>query len=232
MPSRHLDAHASRASPGTAAAGAVDADLARCLALMLDEIDYGALLVGAAGRVRLMNHAARQALEAHHPLQVVDGELRARSRADGAGLQAALEAASLRAVRQLLLLGHGDRRASIAIVPLGAHALEDQPATMLLLSRRRVCEVLSVQGFARNRGLTPTESRVLEMLCGGEPPAQIASALEVRISTVRSHLAGIREKTGAHSIRALVRMVAVLPPMVPSLRPGIGLLLEELPGSR
>ena len=38
--------------------------------LMLDEIDYGMLLVGRAmARVMYLNHAARLALDARHPLQ-------------------------------------------------------------------------------------------------------------------------------------------------------------------
>lgn len=204
----------------------VDATLAACLALMLDEIDYGLMLLDADGRVRLANHVARVELDASHPLELVDGLLRTRSRTDAPELATALQGA-LRGARQLLLLGEGEKRIGVAVVPLGARALEGGPATMLLLGRRRVVQNLSVQFFARSRRLTPAETRVLQALCAGVPPARIADELGVRISTIRTQIGGIREKTGARSIRALVRMVAVLPPMVPALRAPFGLWLAN-----
>ena len=205
---------------------AVDSSLAACLALMLDEVDYGLLLLDATGRVRVVNHAARMELDASHPLQLADGQLRTRSRHDAPELATALQGA-LRGVRHLLLVGEGDSRIGVAVVPLGARALDGAPGTMLLLGRRRVVQNLSVQFFARSRRLTPAETRVLQALCAGVPPAKIADELGVRISTIRTQIGGIREKTGARSIRALVRMVAVLPPMVPALRSPFGLLSAD-----
>jgi DNA-binding CsgD family transcriptional regulator len=40
----------------------------------------------------------------------------------------------------------------------------------------------------------------------------------VAISTVRTQIGNLRLKTGAQSIRALVRQVAVLPPLMCALR--------------
>jgi DNA-binding CsgD family transcriptional regulator len=50
------------------------------------------------------------------------------------------------------------------------------------------------------------------------PPGEIASELGVAISTVRTQIGNLRLKTGAQSIRALVRQVAVLPPLMGALR--------------
>ena len=82
------------------------------------------------------------------------------------------------------------------------------------------------------RGLTPTETRVLELLCSGVPPARIAELQGVRISTIRTQIGGIRTKTGGRSIRDVVNMVALLPPMVPVLWPVGGVLPEERVESR
>lgn len=205
-----------------------EADLARCLALMLDEVDYGLMLLDHAGSVRLLNHAARLELDARHPLQIEAGQLRARRSADTDALLDAVEDAAQRAMRKLLMLGEAENRVSVAVLPLGGDVLDGGAATMLLLGRRRVCENLSAQGFARQRRLTPAETRVLEGLCAGKQPTQIAQDLGVRISTVRTQIGGIREKTGARSIREVVRMVAVLPPMVPALRESLGDLLDGM----
>jgi DNA-binding CsgD family transcriptional regulator len=89
---------------------------------------------------------------------------------------------------------------------------------LVVLSKHSVCESLSIQGFARSYRLTSAETRVLVELCNGVPPIQVAEKLGVAISTVRSQIGSIRQKTGALSIRALVRQVAVLPPVKGTLR--------------
>jgi DNA-binding CsgD family transcriptional regulator len=90
--------------------------------------------------------------------------------------------------------------------------------TLLLMGKRTVCERLSVQWFARTHALTPTETRVLEALCEGDDPREVAARHAVGMATVRSQIRSIRLKTGAESIRELVRRVAVLPPMRSALR--------------
>ncbi len=195
-----------------------DAGLARCLALMLDEIDHGLLLLAAQDSVRLLNHRARCELDAQHPLQLQGGRIRARLPLDQLALMDALLAAGQRGTRRLLTLGDKGQCVSVAVVPLPPDALDGGPATMLLLGKRMVGEELAVQAFARSHRLTPAEARVLGLLCAGVQPAEVAQRQSVRLSTVRTQIGCLREKTGARSIRALVRMVAMLPPMVPALR--------------
>lgn len=206
---------AQPAQPGTTTRTA-DAGWARCLALMLDEVAYGVLLLDQQGTARLLNRSARQELDEQHPLRLVAGQVQARTRADSVALAAALVATQRHGQRELVTLGEGGARVSVALLPLGADALDGGTATMLLLGKRQVGESLSVLGFARGHALTPAETRVLGALCAGVPPAKIAEQQGVRISTVRTQIGGLRDKTGARSIRALVRMVAVLPPMAPT----------------
>ncbi|MCY7315781.1 MAG: helix-turn-helix transcriptional regulator [Rubrivivax sp.] len=202
------------------------------LAGMLDEIDYGMLLVGADVQVLYLNHAARLEMDGEHPLQAGHG-LHARRHEDAAPLAEAL-AAARRGLRRLLTLGAGAQRVSVSVVPLaapstaaggasaGARATDAEPTTLLVLGKRRVCEQLSVRGFARSLKLTPAETRVLELLCAGVRPTQVAQQQGVAVSTVRTQIGSIRAKTGAASISELVRQVAVLPPLVGALRLGLG----------
>ncbi|MDE2082332.1 MAG: helix-turn-helix transcriptional regulator [Burkholderiales bacterium] len=184
---------------------------------MLDEIDYGMLLVSADGRLVFLNHAARLDCDEQHPLQLDDHALRARNAQDVAPLHDALAAAQ-RGLRRLLTLGEGAQRVSVSVVPLPASEGLDGPLTLLMLGKRAVCAQLSVHGYARSVGLTPTETRVLEMLCAGLRPTEIAQRQGVAISTVRTQIGSIRAKTGTTSIRDLARQVAVLPPLVGALR--------------
>jgi DNA-binding CsgD family transcriptional regulator len=187
---------------------------ARWLSLMLDEIDYGMLLLDDNAQVLHANHAARAELDAGHPLQLMGRHLRARHAQDVSRLHDALCGAASRGLRRLLALGEGDSRANVAVVPLG------NQATLVVLSKRHLSERISVQCFATQNGLTPAETRVLEGLCNGLEPREIAELYAVGLATVRTQIGSIRSKTGAENIRALVRQVAVLPPMVSSLRKG------------
>jgi DNA-binding CsgD family transcriptional regulator len=188
---------------------------------MLDEIDYGMLLVTGDGQVLYLNHTARLELDSDHPLQLMGHSLRAHRPQDVAPLYDALASAQ-RGLRRLLTLGEGETRTSVSVVPLppgrGQRLDDHAPATLLVLGKREVCASLSVQGYARSMNLTPAETRVLERLCAGVRPSAIAVEQAVAVSTIRTQIGSIRAKTGASSISELVRQVAVLPPVVGALR--------------
>lgn len=191
------------------------------LARMLDEIDYGMLLLADESTVLHANHVARRELDAEHPLQLLGTQLRVRHAADLAPLRSALADATRRGLRRLVTLGAGPQRVTLAVVPLAAAGVGDAAAeahALLVFGKRRVCPDLSAHWFARDHGLTPAEARVLAALCEGLAPGAIAAAQGVAMSTVRSQIGAIRSKTGTASIRDLVRRVAVLPPLVTALR--------------
>ena len=188
------------------------------LAATLDEVDYGMLLLADTHHVVHANHAARLELDGDHPLQLLGRELRARCSQDVAALHTALQNAQQRGLRKLLTLGEGLRRVSVSVVPIGIEQAAGEATALLMMGKRQVCESLSVQGFARGHRLTPAETRVLLALCQGVPPTDVAAELGVGIATVRTQIGSIRQKTGAESIRDLVRQVAVLPPLMGVLR--------------
>lgn len=190
---------------------------ARCLALALDEIDYGLLLVTDGSQVQHANHTARAELDDSHPLQLLGRELRARQPQDVVRLHEALSGAQ-RGLRKLVTLGESPQQVTIAVVPLPREPQDINHATLLVLGKRQVCGQLAVQWFARVHGLTPAETRVLESLCNGLEPREVAQLNHVGLATVRTQIGSIRAKTGADSIRSLVRQVSVLPPMVSTLR--------------
>jgi DNA-binding CsgD family transcriptional regulator len=190
----------------------------RWMAAMLDEVDYGMLLLSGEDQILHVNHAGRAELDASHPLQLVGRQVRARCSQDVAPLACALRAATQRGLRKLLSMGEGDHRASVSVVPLAVPDDGSGPVTLLMLGKRQACEGLSVQGFASSHGLTLAETRVLAGLCNGQPPTEIAAQVGVKIATVRTQIGTIRMKTGAPSIRALIQQVAVLPPMMGALR--------------
>jgi len=189
--------------------------LDECLAHMLNQIDYGMLLVDVSLHVHYANGAARRMLVEGHPLQHAGGRLEARRERDATRLRKAIDEASRRRLRTFLDCGEPEERASVAVVPAppgGTHVL-----AILVLGKSAVCEGLTAQWFARNHGLTAAETQVLELLSAGRKPAEIARLNEVAISTVRTQVFNIRAKTGTRSVSALVREVATLPPLVNAL---------------
>jgi DNA-binding CsgD family transcriptional regulator len=189
------------------------------LAMMLDEIDYGMLLLSDESNVLHANHVAKSELDASHPLQLLGRQLRVRQTTDLAPLRSAIADATQRGLRRLVALGSGAQRITLAVVPLRGSVGED-PLTLLVFGKRCMCSALTSHWFARDHGLTPAETRILAALCEGRAPGSIAASQGVALSTVRSQIGSIRTKTGSESIRALVRQVAVLPPLVSALRVG------------
>lgn len=192
--------------------GAIDAPLSRLLALALDEVDYGVVLLRVDAQVLHMNHQARRRIEAGCALQLVGSHLCASGPRLAAAFGEALRAAAQRGLRRLVDVGCGDVPQHVAVVPV------EPDVAAVLLGKTRVCEDLAIQHFARTHDLTPAETRVLAALGAGAAPADIALEQGVKLSTVRTQIGAIREKTGAASITALVRLVAALPPMVSALR--------------
>jgi DNA-binding CsgD family transcriptional regulator len=189
------------------------APIGKWLAASLDEIDYGVVLLRDATTVAHANHVARAELAGDHPLQLAGPILRARSGKDAAALREAISAATARGMRRMLTLGQPPRQLTVSVVPVTTYAPDDQPVTLLVLEKRQVCGQLSVLGFARCYGLTSAETAVLQALCDGLDPMEIARNNGVAVCTVRSQIGSLRAKTGAGSIRELLSRIAALPPL-------------------
>ncbi len=186
---------------------------------VMDEIDYGVLVIDAQGRLRHANHLARHELASHRLVMSQGGMLLGVNTELSEQIQQALEL-SLRGQRRLLLLKNEAKtqHLSLAFVPL-THPLEnDAPTVLVLLQRQNACENVSVRMFARAQNLSPSEEAVMMALCRGLSIPEIAQENGVAQSTVRSQIKALREKTGSASIRHLLQRINSLPPMVSALR--------------
>ena len=184
---------------------------------LLDEIDYGILVLGAQRKVVYCNQAALAHFKTISLLRVVGGELMASSARDAAALGAAVWAASAQGLRRMVLLGAVHDGLALAVVPGPRYPDTLGNRVLVMLPRRRLCQPLSTHGFARDHRLSATESQVLQLLCDGLGPAEIAGELGVAISTVRTHVVSIRGKTEVASVAELMQRVARLPPICSAL---------------
>lgn len=181
----------------------------------LDELDYGLLIVDARGHLVQANQMGHHHCTAAHGSCLLQGQqLHTRCSTEDAVLQRALALAAA-GRRSLIKLGEGPHTETVAVVPLGSpQGGRADAAILLVFGKRQVCEALSVEHFARVHNLTHAEGMVLTALCHGDEPSAIARQFGVAVSTVRTQIASVRQKTQATSIRDLVRQVAMLPPIV------------------
>jgi DNA-binding CsgD family transcriptional regulator len=172
----------------------------------LDALAVPMLLVDAQLVLHAWNAAAMTALRSGGGLQVRDGRLRAR-RGVGAGadLKGAIQAALADGQRRMVALGGTLQVAAVA-------PLADAPARVLVLLSAPP-EPSLFHEFAALHGLTRAETRVLDALWSCTGAELIAARLGIGADTVHDHLAAIRRKTGAPDTHALLRRLALLPPL-------------------
>jgi DNA-binding CsgD family transcriptional regulator len=199
------------------------------LAAVLNEVDYGLSVVDAGTRQLLYANApAAQLLHAESAqpcgLMTQDGTLCTRAGVPSRPLEQALERARMR-LRGLFSLAYEGSKTTLAFMPMqprgGSPLLElglrdaDTPTAacpvLLVFAKPRLCDATTITLFAREHNLSCVEGQVLAQLCQGLRPNDIAERHRVQVSTVRTQMRSIRQKTGASNLRELVKEVAMLP---------------------
>ncbi len=208
----------------------------------LDHVDYGMAVVNAdTHELVFANAHALRALQpagsCASGLCVSQGRLHTRQAADAVQLDVALAKTRDR-VRGLLRLTHHTKPQdssanaapdqTVAVMPLSGFRATDRSApidisasvvrrtpnyALLVFSKEQLCDTTTVTLFARERGLTSAEGQVLAQVCKGLRASQIATHHGVQVSTVRTQLRSIRQKTASDSVRELIEKVSVLPPL-------------------
>ena len=180
------------------------------MALLLDELAYGCLLISFNGSLLEANLVGKDELAKRVPLRLEDGFVRAYFRRDAALLHQSLRAAEA-GRKTLLTLGAGNEPSlSIAVIPSCA---DGEGWAALVLSRASVCDPLMLCLFARNHHITGTEEKVLALLSQGRSAPEIAAEMGVAVSTIRTHIQSACAKANRKGIRNLLAQLATLPPL-------------------
>jgi DNA-binding CsgD family transcriptional regulator len=190
-----------------------------CFSDVLDGLSSGMILVDASGRIVHTNNAGNAILDAADFLRAVCGRLVASDLAINAALREILVAANAGDVAlgtkgiALPLTAHDGERYVAHVLPLTSGARRDAGlaynAVAALFIRKAALEPFSPpEVIGEMYKLTPTELRVLLAIVdiGGVP--EVAAALGVAVTTVKTHLSRLFEKTGVARQADLVKLVA------------------------
>ncbi len=190
-----------------------------CFSDILDGLSAGMILVDANGRIVHANAAGNAILEAADFLRAVCGRLVAGDASINAALREILLASgagdSVLGARgiALPLTTHDGERYVAHVLPLTSGsrrvACLAYNAVAALFIRRATLEAFAPPAvIGEMYKLTPTELRVLLAIVdvGGVP--EVAAALGVAVTTIKTHLSRLFEKTGVARQADLVKLVA------------------------
>ena len=206
-----------------ALAGGVDPfALSGILAAMLDEIDYGLVVLDHEATILLANQLARDELARGTWIGETGNRLSGCGQG-GAALDGQALNQAVRGRRSLISLGSRADTLNLSFVPLlsqGGAAVRHpmSPATLVAFGKRTVCELLTLRMYGDLHGLSGAENQLLPAISCGLSADAIARQQHVAVSTVRSQLHSIRTKTGVNSVRALMARLMKLPPVRPALK--------------
>lgn len=209
-------------APFAVAAGSEPFSMPAMLANMLDEIDYGLVVVDCDATILFANHLARQELVRAHWVQQTGLRLDACDEAGALKIDRAMQDIA-RTRRSLISLDGGGGSLALSFVPLACAAgaasrQANGQGALVAFSKRAACESLTLRLFGEMHGLSSAENELLPAISRGLSVENIALQQHVAVSTVRSQVYSIRAKTGCSSVRALMARLITLPPIRPALK--------------
>jgi DNA-binding CsgD family transcriptional regulator len=189
------------------------------LAGVLEEIDYGLLVVGAGAQILVANQPAWLELGSERFVRRRQDRFASSAASHGAKIQIAL-ANARRGQRSLVTLSGSDGELALSFAPLNLDArsavgIAETSLALVLFGKRDACDTTALQQYGRLHGLTGAERALLPAIIRGLSIKAMADQRCVATNTVRAHLRSIREKTGTRSLRTLMVRLTSLPPIRP-----------------
>ena len=187
----------------------------------LDYFDFPVVRIDDACRIEWMNDAARDELVTHSALTKSGAHLRGRYGPDDKRLRNAVkEVSNLTVMDRRPSLLHPRGRMADPVVLTGGAAdgqhiiwVSTYNGNLLVTFRDGNNARARLQEAAELYQLSPAQVRVAELVLEGRNLHQVAEGLGVAVSTAKTHLSRIFDKTGARNQAALVSsLLGVSPP--------------------
>lgn len=176
-----------------------------------------AVLVLRADRQLIYTNPAAEALLTLGDGRAVGGRLECLGQLEAADLDELLARAAIgSAEEQGLWFGPDLQTGRVHAASLAgrtARAAAWPEGALLLTVQRdspRLSQAARIAGLAARCALSPAERQVLELLCAGLSVGQVAQRLDVRVSTVRTHVRALLEKTGSGRLMLLLAQMGAV----------------------
>ena len=183
------------------------------LTSMLDRVPFGVVAVNAYGLVGMANRQAEKILDADDGLLIRRGRLTTSRPEDSTALARCFaESAGQQGKRHRLgSVIHITRRfphraLPVVITPLGPESptLCQNFNVSVAFKDLDVAPQADADLLSRIHGLTPREAAVAAELLQGRSPAEAAEVLEIRMTTMRTHIQRLLNKTNTTRLSELV----------------------------
>jgi DNA-binding CsgD family transcriptional regulator len=166
-------------------------------------------------------------LDRRKPIAMADGRLRAADPFATEGLRraiglAALDEPEIGASGIGMALGGGSGEAATAhVLPLARGdprtGLLPRAAAAVFVASELQLHFARLEAVAEAFGLTPAETRLLERLVRGQSMTEAAAAMNIAMTTAKTHRTRLLSKTGAHRQAGLISLVHRLVPALGAL---------------
>ena len=184
-----------------------------------DVLPHGVVLLSASRHVLYANPAAEAVFLSNDAVRAIDGRLTMREPDLAAAMDAAVEACSSgfgssERGNEIPARGSNGARAVLNVLPLGygrlRSVLDANAVAAVFIATEGIRGALPKNALRFLYDLTPAEIKVCELLLDGSTPTEISGQVGVAVSTIRTHLLRIFEKTGSRRQSELIRQIAPL----------------------
>jgi DNA-binding CsgD family transcriptional regulator len=190
------------------------------LAMALDVVRHGIVLITARSRVAHLNAAAGRILNRGDGLRIREGTVEATGAGDDAELQRAIGAAlseppcGFRTASALTCTRPSGKRSYVV------HVLPFEPAEREVARARALMVIMDPEQnpeppallLRRLYGLTKAEAEVAVRVLRGVGLSPIAEELALSIATIKTHLQRVFDKTDTHRQAELIRLLLDISP--------------------
>jgi DNA-binding CsgD family transcriptional regulator len=183
----------------------------------LDTLAPGIVLAAKDGTILHANRAATSMLDCGTPIATSRGRLRANDPHASGRLQRLIALAADNETEVgasgigIALAGSADEVATAHVLPLARGQvrtrLMPRAVAAVFVASNLHLPVRRLDAVAEVFGLTPAETRLLERLAHGDSLAQAAAAMNIAMTTVKTHRSRLLSKTGMRGQTSLISLV-------------------------
>ncbi len=171
----------------------------------LDSMDFGVVYIDAVRRVSHANQAAQR---------IAKDTMLPRLPAQGAVAEL-IDAAASGQGGAAMLEGHRIMVLALPVsTPVRTITGETRSSVMLLLVGADDQHAAATTFLCNAFALSKAESRLIPLLLLGQSPTEMATSLDLKLTTIRSQLSSIFAKTGTTRQQELIRLLGRVPAVV------------------